>query len=99
VKFLSPEILLESSIPYPESYDHVLHRNMTITRGGWGLYPVKSLNMVGWCGYGGSLMQWDSSSRIAIGYVPNGMLSMVADQRARKLLSEVSKIINKRRKE
>ncbi len=116
IKFLSENSFHEAHQPFPTSWDHVLHRNVTYTHGGWGLFNHSGIPYVGWGGsgecssqlhdsvqipklyfcLGGSIIQWSVEKNIGIGYVPNGMLSLlsVSDFRSQEILEEIAKVVS-----
>ncbi|KAJ3417102.1 hypothetical protein HDV05_006961 [Chytridiales sp. JEL 0842] len=82
--------------PLDTQLDAVVRRNITFTRGGFGIdvsFPGTSeIDWIGWGGVGGSLVYWNPDYRLAFSYVPNTMgFTSMGDRRSWRLLKALMK--------
>ncbi|CAG8438195.1 5663_t:CDS:2 [Scutellospora calospora] len=94
------------STKLPETFDHVLYKNITPASGGFAYlrYPgIEDVEFIGWGGYGGSSFIWNRELGISFGYAMNGLLppkyGKTGDLRLWSVLKEVVNVAKKLKKE
>jgi CubicO group peptidase (beta-lactamase class C family) len=86
VRLISEETATKAMTLYETEFDTVLHKNITRTVGGFGVFSVHpNYKMMGWAGMGGSLIIWNPEHNISFTYVMNAMLPGLATTEGRAL--------------
>ncbi|KAI9334370.1 beta-lactamase/transpeptidase-like protein [Zopfochytrium polystomum] len=81
--------------------DLVIERNMTFTKGGFGVieHVVEGEVLYGWAGAGGSMIVWNPELNFAFAYAMNFChLQPLGDRRAHRLLKALSALVRRRRR-
>jgi CubicO group peptidase (beta-lactamase class C family) len=93
VTMISAKTLEKSHEPLPWMPDQVVKRNVTYSKGGWGLnmtFPgCRQYKFTGWGGVGGSMVFWNREMGISFSYVMNSLsYSGIGDKRSWVLICE-----------
>lgn len=92
---LSPSTVDLAHSPLPWMPDSVVKRNVTFSRGGWGIemtFPNSTTKWTGWGGVGGSLVFWNREKGLAFAYVMNSLgHTGIGDARGWKLIEAFEK--------